>query len=514
MEYIVKLKMEKTDNYTHILKYTSLFGGVQGLSILVGVVRNKLVAMILGPDGIGIVSLFNSIIKLVSDSSNLGLSMSAVKKISEIYDRGDTIKLNHSISVIRVWGLLTALIGMFLCIALSSILSKWAFGNDSHTLHLILLSPIVAMLAITGGELAILKGTRHLRQLAVMPIINVIGALITSVPLYYYFGISGIVPSLLFIGVIQMFLAIFYSYRIFPLDISFEKSLYCDGFDMVRIGIAFVIAGILNSGADFIVRSYINKIGTLESVGLFNSGFMMTMTYAGMVFSAMETDYFPRLSAISNDKFKQNVTINQQIEVSLLIISPMLVFFMIFLPILLPLLYSGKFLPVLGMMQVTVLAMYMRAIKLPIAYLPLAKGDSAMFLLMESIYDIVLVLLVCFMYCHYGLLGSGIAIVFTSIFDFFMLTITMYFKYGYTISKNVLCYMLYLLPIGVLAYSITFVDNKYVYWSFGTLFILFNCVVSLYVLHSKTHLWSSLTKRFIKNNTLPSDIRENGSSDK
>ena len=51
--------MRKT-NYSHILKYTGLFGGVQGLNIMIGLVRNKLVALILGPEGMGLISLFNS----------------------------------------------------------------------------------------------------------------------------------------------------------------------------------------------------------------------------------------------------------------------------------------------------------------------------------------------------------------------------------------------------------------------------------------------------------------------
>ena len=63
--------MKKTDSYGHILRYTGLFGGVQGINILVGVVRNKLVAMILGPEGMGLISLFNSTLKLMSDSTNL-----------------------------------------------------------------------------------------------------------------------------------------------------------------------------------------------------------------------------------------------------------------------------------------------------------------------------------------------------------------------------------------------------------------------------------------------------------
>lgn len=40
---------ERSNNsYDHVLKYTSVFGGVQGLIILIGLVRNKCMALLLG----------------------------------------------------------------------------------------------------------------------------------------------------------------------------------------------------------------------------------------------------------------------------------------------------------------------------------------------------------------------------------------------------------------------------------------------------------------------------------
>ena len=106
-------KEEKRNNYSHILKYTGLFGGVQGISILVGIIRNKIVAWLLGPEGMGLISLFNSTIKLVSDSTNLGLSMSAVREISDAYENDDEEHLQHAIKLIRSWSCLTALLGLF-----------------------------------------------------------------------------------------------------------------------------------------------------------------------------------------------------------------------------------------------------------------------------------------------------------------------------------------------------------------------------------------------------------------
>ena len=111
---------------------------------------------------------------------------------------------------------------------------------------------------------------------------------------------------------------------------------------MIRLGVAFVLAGVLGSGGDFVIRSYLNNTGDLSTVGLFNAGYMMTMTYVGMVFSAMETDYFPRLSGIQKLGTQLNETVNHQMEVSLLLVAPLLVFFIMGLPVLLPLLYSGK----------------------------------------------------------------------------------------------------------------------------------------------------------------------------
>ena len=104
------MKNEATDSYSHVLKYTGLFGGVQGLNILVGLVRNKLIAEILGPAGMGLASLFNSTVTFISQATNFGISFSAVKHVSELFDSGDEAAVAHFIKVIRAWSLLTALL--------------------------------------------------------------------------------------------------------------------------------------------------------------------------------------------------------------------------------------------------------------------------------------------------------------------------------------------------------------------------------------------------------------------
>lgn len=491
-------KEDSKDRYSHILRYTGLFGGVQGLNILIGIVRNKLVAMILGPNGMGLISLFNSTIKLVSDSTSFGISMSAVRNISEDFDRQNIEKLEADVALVRSWSFLTALLGMFVCIAFSPLLSSFTFSWHGHTLHFIFLSPIVAMTAITGGELAVLKGVRRLKALAGISVYSVIGALLVSVPLYYIYKERAIVPSLVIMAFIQMALTIAVSYKIFPLRLSLSRSVLRQGYSMIRLGIAFVFAGILGSGADFVIRSYISNVAGIDTVGLFNAGYMLTMTYVGTVFSAMETDFFPRLSGVSSLGFTFNRTVSNQIEVMLLLVSPLLVVFTFTLPILLPLLYTGKFLPALGMIQIIVLAMYFRALKLPVEYIPLAKGDSLSYLFLEAFYDIVLVVLVIILFRKFGLTGAGVAVTLAGIIDFIVVFIYARLRYAYKPTAGIVKYTIIQLPIGLLAYASTWIADPRLYWSIGALLAILSMTASLSILRKKTRLWAALMRKLNK----------------
>ena len=487
---------EQDENYSHVLKYTGIFGGVQGLNILISLVRNKLIALILGPEGMGLASLFNSATNFISQATNLGISFSAVKHISALYEENDEERIAHFVKVVRVWSLITALIGMAVCAMLGPVLSEYTFSWGNHTLHFILLSPVVGLLAITGGETAILKGARRLRALAVIQLYSIFAALVISVPLYYFFGQTGIVPVIVLLALVSMLLTIRFSYRLFPLRLSGVRGILGEGLSMVKLGVAFVLAGILGSGAEMLVRSYLNVKGDLDAVGLYNAGFMLTITYASMVFSAMETDYFPRLSSLCNDVGALNQTVNRQIEVSLLIVSPMLAALIIALPVLMPLLYSSMFLPVIAMAQVAVFSMYIKSISLPIAYITLAKGDSVAYLVLEACYDVIFVLLIILGYQLWGLYGTGLALSLSYLLDFMIVGGYAYYHYHYRLSGQVLYYAAIQFVLGVAIYIVSLIDNPWLYWSLGPLLCLVSLLISVYILHQKTSLWSALIKKF------------------
>lgn len=141
--------------------------------------------------------------------------------------------------------------------------------------------------------------------------------------------------------------------------------MFCEGYRFVRLGIAFIAGGVIGSITEFAIRSSLSAMSDVETVGLYNAAYMILVTYAGTVFTSMETDYYPRLSAVPELGRQFNAVVNRQIEVSVLLLSPLLVAFIVFVPVLLPLLFSSKFLPVLRMLQVAVLSLYARVLLFP-----------------------------------------------------------------------------------------------------------------------------------------------------
>lgn len=493
---IKKMEEKHSDSYDHVLKYTGVFGGVQGLNIIIGLVRNKIIAKLLGPAGMGLNSLFNSSVNFISNATTFGISFSAIRHVSELFEEGDEQKIAHFIKVVRGWSLLSALLGMLVCVLLGPALSNLTFAWGNHTLHFILLAPAVGMMAITGGETAILKGARQLKPLAIVQLMNVILALIVSVPVYFFYGQSGIVPVIVMMAFIAMALTLRQSYRLYPLRLRGMNGILGEGMEMIWLGIAFVFASAFGSFVEMFVRSYLNVSGALDTVGLYNAGFVLTMTYGGMVFSAMETDYFPRLSAVNNDPDKFVLTANRQIEVSVLIVAPMLVALIFGAHIIIPLLFSNEFLPIVEMIRLTTLALYLRAIKLPICYMCLAKGEAKWFMFQECSYYVVMAVSIIFGFKWWGLDGTGIALLVAAIFEFVLVTIITHFRYGYWFSKDVIKYSVPHLVIGVFSYFLSTHTYGIMYWSSAFVAFVASLSFSIVVLYHKTSLWNKLTARF------------------
>ena len=427
-------------SYSHVLKYTSLLGGVQVFYILMAIIRNKLTAVLIGVAGVGLADLYARTIELIGNTTNFGLSFSAIPKISQFYDEGVQRMLRRQVRLIRSLALFAALLGVVTGCLAAPWLSLAFQGSYAYTWAFILLSPAIGFSALTCGESAILKGTRQLKTIAAISGLGAFCTLLLTVPIYYLWGIRGVLPVIV-LGCAMLFgLHLKATVKLFPYRLIWNvRYLWRKGSPVLRLGLAYISAGILGSGSEMLIRAVMVKSdGGLDSVGLYAAGLTLVVSYARLIFVTMDADYFPRLSATMNHKGQMNKTINSQIDVLVLLMAPFLIVFSLSLPLVLDILYTRSFYPVIPMVICALPYMFFKAVYSPIAYLPLAHGDSKLYFVMEFVYDVFFALVVIMGYTYYGLIGAGCGLALANLLDLVLQPLVYGRVYGFRFQGETL----------------------------------------------------------------------------
>ncbi len=320
--------MADSTSYKNIFKTTFLFGFVQIFDILVKVGTNKIIAVLLGAEGLGVISIFNSATGLIKTACGLGINKSAVKDISEAQHCNDESKVERVVSLTNNVIVYTSLFGLIVTISLSPFLSEWCFGSGDYTLAFVFLSLFVAMGIFSDGQLGLLTGVRRLRDLAKASMAGAVAGLLSAIPFYFFLGMKGIVPSLISTAFVTLTISVYFVKRLHYKRIKLKfKETWKEAMPMTQMGISLMFVSFVSFLFDLLVSSYIRKGGGLEDVGFYQAGATIITSYFGIVLTAMTTDYYPRISAINNDNSLVEAELNKQAETGLVLIFPIAVLY-------------------------------------------------------------------------------------------------------------------------------------------------------------------------------------------
>jgi O-antigen/teichoic acid export membrane protein len=433
--------MSEKNEYRAIFKVTSILGSVEIFNIITAIIRSKVIALFLGPLGMGINGLFNTTLELFSSISGLGIDKSAVKEISFIDNESDDkVFLNKLIILIRKLSWYAAVLGSVLMIIFSSWLSKLVFDSELYVFAFVWLSLALFFKQLTQVNLSILQGLRAISNLAKANVLGSFVSLIVVVPLYYFWQIKAIVPAII-ISYISSFLISYYFQRknlisVISLRDIHVKSDFINGKETIKLGMLLSFSGIITVITTYVFQIYLRKISSLEIVGFYVAGMAILNYYVNIVFNAMGKDYYPRLAAIHNDNEKVIKEIQQQSLLAMLTITPIIVVFIAMAPFFIQTLYSSKFSGISVFVKWGILGMLFKAISWSIGYAFIAKGDSKVFLRTTVIFNLFFLGLNIFGYHYYGLDGLGVSFFVYYGIHLISVFVIAKFRYGFYFTIN------------------------------------------------------------------------------
>ena len=403
-------KASTGNTYHQILRSSSIIGGATGINYVIGMVRTKAVAVLLGPSGVGLVGLYVSITGLVSTIAQLGIDQSGVREVAEASGTGDPERVARVVKTLRRVCWLTGILGWLLTVALAWPLSQWTFGSTERMWAVAVLGITVLIGAVTGGQTALLQGMRRIGDLARIQVLSAIVTTFIAIGLYAWLGEKGIIPVLIFTILVQLGVSWYFSRRIqIPKVPQSWLETAANAKRLVGLGSAFMYGALLAAIVGVAIRSLIVRDLGLDANGIYQAAWGLSGMFAGFILGAMGTDFYPRLTAVAHDNEKVNQMVNEQTEIGILLALPGLLGTLAFAPWLMHLFYSEKFLHGAALLPWFVIGVFGQVIIFPLGYIQRAKGAIRWIYIGQTEANAVNVLLCFILTKKYGIIGIGYA---------------------------------------------------------------------------------------------------------
>lgn len=366
-------------------KSSGIVALVQVFQMAFGVLRNKVVALLIGASGFGVWSIFHSFIEMCSSFSSFGLDQGGVREIAKNSDSAD--KIGKCIFTFRVAIFSMSILAGGVMFALARPINYWLFDSADYVLGVRVIALLICVNGVAKGGYAILNGVRAIRYLAMSQIISAVIGSIGAIAIIYFFKESGI-PYALSVVTVSMAVVTFLYIRklriktVVPDRQEFRSILKL----LLHLGLGFTIAGIIASVMTLCSRGYLSSHYSMDAVGIYQSAWTISNLYIGVILTAMGVDFMPRLSKVCNDDCRVNELIDKQIEFGICLASVGATIVMLLAPYILTLLYSSEFTVGTTIIRWQILGVILRIIAFPFSYAIMAKGKPMQYALIQILF--------------------------------------------------------------------------------------------------------------------------------
>lgn len=402
---------EQVASYRRILKSSSIIGGASVINIVIGLVRTKILAALLGPAGFGLVSLYTGLMSTATAVATMGIGTIGTRQIAEALSQDD----ERALAVVRramFWGaLLLASAGALVVWSLREVLAVRVLGGAEHASMVGWLALGVALSVAGASQGALIQGMRRIGDMARLSVFGSLLNTVLGVALLWQWGQAGLVAYVLVGPLVSFLLGHWYVSRLSKVaskDISIQEMAH-QWQTLLRLGIPFMGAGLVGALVQLWIRVEVGNTLGAESLGHFQAAWTISMQYIGFVLAAMGADYYPRLTGVINDHKAATCLVNEQTEIALLLGAPVFIIMMGLAPLVIQLLYSGAFAPAAEVLRWQILGDVLKVASWPLGFVILAAGDGKIFFWTETVVMLFMGVLIAGLLPALGLQITGIA---------------------------------------------------------------------------------------------------------
>ena len=400
-----------TSSYRQILRSSSIIGGASVINIILGLVRMKAAALLLGPAGVGLIGVFSNLIGVAISVAGMGLSNAGTRQIAEAAGNEDAATVAAARRALIYMTAVMAVLGSIVFWLLRGVLAEFVLNDSGRSAEVGWLAFAVGLSIAASSQEAMLNGLRRIGDLSRLSVYAAFWSSLLGVAALWVWGYSGVVFYVIAVPFVGFLFGRWYVSKLPSIDghpVSIP-AITQQSRAMLKLGSAFMLTSSIGYSGLLLVRSMVQDELGIDALGYFQAASAISMTYIGFVINAMSRDYFPRLTAVIEDQQAVNRMVNEQTEISLLLAGPVFLAMMALAPWVIELLYSRQFHPAADVLHWQIIGDILKVASWPIAYILVASGDGKTFVKNEVVGFISIGVLTWIFLPRFGIAGSGMA---------------------------------------------------------------------------------------------------------
>lgn len=338
------------------------FGSVGQL--LFGIVTTKILAVTIGPSGIGLFSLLKQTLQSAILAGSLNGQNAVVQGLSsrDVDERRDYL-------VTTFWLILLAgVAGSVLLVILAPQVASLIFHDTgAATVRLLRWMALPMFLGVLFTFISgLMNAERALGRLALVQVINAAITCGLAWPVSCMVRAGYVISFIWMLTVAQaitLVWALMASYRSGWLAAiihrgagKLEQNACCH---FLRLAIATLVTGLLTSGAALLVRSFVVQSSGYRGAGVFDVAWTISMIYVTLVLTSFTTYYLPTLSATRTVEARVEL-ISRVMRFAIATMVPLVCGVIVLRPLVVRMLYSHEFMPALNTMRWMMLGDYFK----------------------------------------------------------------------------------------------------------------------------------------------------------
>jgi O-antigen/teichoic acid export membrane protein len=398
-----------TANSRGLIRSMAVIGSARAINIIVSIMRMKVLAILLGPTGIGVLSIYSSLQGVVSTAAGLGMGSSGVRQIAAV--KGGEQALSRVRRVLLAAHLVQGGLAMLAVWFYRVTISEWLFGSKNYGDEVGLVGLAVLLSLIGASQTALLQGMRQIGDLGRVTVISALAGTVTGLTAVWLYGESGLIWFVVIQPLAIILIAVRYTRRL-PKPIETRPSvseIWSIWKPMAKLGTAFMLGGLATTATLLLVRGRITQELGLAAAGQFAAAWGITMTYVGFLLAAMAADYYPRLAEVINDRAAALRLMNDQAQLGLAVGGPVLLLLVGLAPWAVMLLYSSDFARAGELLQWQTVGNVFKLASWPLSFAIVAAARSKTYFMMELSFNVVFLVLVWALLPVFGLQITAIA---------------------------------------------------------------------------------------------------------